>query len=42
MSSSLAPMVSVQAVHKFFGDLHVLRGIDLTVRSGEVLSLIHI
>lgn len=40
MSSSLAPMVSVQAVHKFFGDLHVLRGIDLTVRSGEVCVIL--
>jgi general L-amino acid transport system ATP-binding protein len=26
-------------VHKWFGQLHVLRGIDLTVRSGEVLVI---
>lgn len=31
-----ATMVEVRGVHKFFGDLHVLRGIDLTVRPGEV------
>ena len=30
----------MQAVHKFFGDLHVLRGIDLTVRSGEVCVIL--
>jgi general L-amino acid transport system ATP-binding protein len=26
-------------VHKWFGELHVLRGIDLTVRAGEVLVI---
>ncbi len=35
-SSSMSPMVEVSGVHKFFGDLHVLRGIDLSVRRGEV------
>lgn len=30
------PMVEVRAVHKFFGDLHVLKGIDLVVPRGEV------
>lgn len=30
------PMVDVQGVHKFFDDLHVLRGIDLVVPRGEV------
>ncbi|MGB3955595.1 MAG: amino acid ABC transporter ATP-binding protein [Brooklawnia sp.] len=29
-------MVEVRAVHKFFGDLHVLKGIDLVVPRGEV------
>ncbi|MGI5950439.1 MAG: amino acid ABC transporter ATP-binding protein [Brooklawnia sp.] len=29
-------MVDVQGVHKFFDDLHVLRGIDLVVPRGEV------
>ncbi len=31
-----APMVEVRAAHKMFGDLHVLRGVDLTVAAGEV------
>ncbi|WP_156157628.1 amino acid ABC transporter ATP-binding protein [Demequina pelophila] len=29
-------MVSVREAHKMFGDLHVLRGVDLTVSAGEV------
>ena len=33
------PMVDVRGVHKYFGDLHVLRGIDLTVAPGEVCVL---
>ncbi|WP_394435234.1 amino acid ABC transporter ATP-binding protein [Streptomyces sp. SGAir0957] len=31
-----APMVDIKAVHKSFGSLEVLRGIDLEVRAGEV------
>ena len=48
----MSEMVKVSEVHKFFGDLHVLKGIDLDVAHGEVcvvlgpsgsgLSLIHI
>jgi general L-amino acid transport system ATP-binding protein len=26
-------------VHKWFGQLHVLRGIDLTVKAGEVIVI---
>ena len=29
------PMVAVRGVHKFFGDLHVLRGIDLDIAAGR-------
>ena len=41
------PMISAQNVHKSFGQLEVLKGIDLEVQPGEVacllgLSLIHI
>jgi polar amino acid transport system ATP-binding protein len=35
-----SPMVSIQAVHKYYGSLHVLRGIDLSVSPGEVICLI--
>ncbi len=41
MSDSTAqPMVDVQGVHKFFGELHVLKGIDLVVQRGEVCVLL--
>lgn len=33
-------MVDVRGVHKFFDDLHVLRGIDLTVKPGEVCVIL--
>jgi len=33
-------MIQVQGVHKSFGDLDVLKGIDLEVKKGEVVSLI--
>src|SRR5918998_6089609 len=34
------PLVELEAVNKHFGDLHVLRDINLTVRKGEVLVVI--
>ncbi|MER9256624.1 amino acid ABC transporter ATP-binding protein [Mesorhizobium sp. M0598] len=34
------PLLSVQGLHKSFGALKVLRGVDFTVRSGEVAFLI--
>jgi polar amino acid transport system ATP-binding protein len=40
-SESEPPVViQVEGVHKSFGDLHVLKGCDLTVRSGEVAVLV--
>lgn len=33
-------MVEVKQLHKSFGDLHVLRGIDLEVKKGEVVVII--
>ena len=35
-----APMVSAAGVHKRFGALHVLRGVDLTVARGEVVAVL--
>ncbi|WP_272433672.1 amino acid ABC transporter ATP-binding protein [Actinomyces sp. B33] len=37
---STAPMVRVEGVHKFFGDLHVLKGIDLEIANGEVCVIL--
>ena len=33
-------LVRVVGLHKHYGDLHVLRGVDLEVRRGEVVVLI--
>jgi ABC-type polar amino acid transport system ATPase subunit len=33
-------MIKVEGLHKYYGDLHILRGIDLEVQKGEVLSVI--
>ena len=33
-------MIELKKVHKSYGDLEVLKGIDLTVNKGEVLSVI--
>ena len=30
-----APIITMQNVHKWFGDFHVLRDIDLSVERGE-------
>jgi ABC-2 type transport system ATP-binding protein len=34
------PLLRVRDLHRSFGDLHVLEGIDLEVRSGEALALV--
>ena len=34
------PLVQISAVKKSFGDLQVLKGIDMTVERGQVVSLI--
>jgi len=39
-ADSGAPMVKSEGVHKSFGPLEVLKGIDLEVKSGEVFCLI--
>ena len=33
-------MIEIRKVRKAFGDLEVLKGIDLTVNNGEVISVI--
>lgn len=33
-------MIKLRGVHKYFGNLHVLKGIDLDVEKGDVLSVI--
>ncbi|MGV9286886.1 amino acid ABC transporter ATP-binding protein [Streptomyces sp. NPDC003719] len=36
----MSVMVDIRSVHKSFGDLEVLKGIDLTVRGGEVTVIL--
>ncbi len=36
----MTAMIEAVGVHKFFGDLHVLKGVDLTVERGEVCVLL--
>lgn len=33
-------MLTVTGVHKKYGDLHVLKGVDVTIRSGEIVSIV--
>ena len=35
-----APPIQLIGLHKHFGDLHVLKGIDLTVNKGEVVCIV--
>src|SRR5271154_5717087 len=34
------PMIEIEGLHKYFGPLHVLQGIDLSVAAGEVVAII--
>ena len=38
-SDDRQPIIVARDVHKWFGQLHVLRGIDLTVKAGEVVVI---
>ena len=39
-STTQTPLISLEGIHKSFGDLHVLKGCDLEVAAGEVAVLI--
>ena len=34
------PLLRVSALHKYYGDNHVLKGVDLSVEEGEVVAII--
>ena len=40
MNTEAQPVLELRGVHKRFGDLHVLRGIDLVVPKGWVFCVI--
>lgn len=33
-------MIEARGIHKYFGDLHVLKGVDLSIKKGEIVSII--
>ncbi|MBK4216795.1 amino acid ABC transporter ATP-binding protein [Paracoccus caeni] len=37
---SRVPVVSLEGIHKFFGTVHALRGVDLSIDRGEVCAVI--
>ncbi len=36
----MEPIIRVEGIHKYFGDLHVLKGVSLNVEKGEVIVII--
>lgn len=38
--SAIAPTIELTNIHKRFGDLEVLKGLDLTARKGDVIAMI--
>jgi simple sugar transport system ATP-binding protein len=39
-NAAVPPLLEVEGVHKNFGPINVLRGVDLTLHAGEVLALV--
>lgn len=37
---ALMSLIDIRGIHKFFGDLHVLKGVDLAVEAGEVCAIL--
>jgi lipoprotein-releasing system ATP-binding protein len=33
-------MIQAKNIHKYFDDLHVLKGVDLTIKQGEIVSIV--
>ena len=33
-------MIELKNLHKSFGDLHVLKGIDLTIEKGQIVTIV--
>jgi len=33
-------MILAKNIHKYYGDLHVLKGVDLNIKKGEVVSIV--
>ena len=33
-------MITIENIHKYYGDLHVLKGVDLHIKKGEIVSIV--
>jgi lipoprotein-releasing system ATP-binding protein len=33
-------MIQVENIHKYYGDLHVLKGVNLNIKKGEIVSIV--
>ncbi|GAB5399318.1 MAG: ABC transporter ATP-binding protein [Aureisphaera sp.] len=33
-------MISAKNIHKYYGDLHVLKGVDIEIKKGEIVSIV--
>ena len=33
-------MIKAKNLHKYFGDLHVLKGVDLHIKKGEIVTIV--
>lgn len=33
-------MLEAKGIHKYYGDLHVLKGVDVTIQPGEIVSIV--
>lgn len=33
-------MISAKNIHKYYGDLHVLKGVNLSIKKGEIVSIV--
>ncbi len=40
IENNMAPAIKVEQIHKHFGSLHALNGIDLTIQQGEFFALL--
>jgi lipoprotein-releasing system ATP-binding protein len=39
-SAANAPILSARDIHKYYGDLHVLKGVDFDIYPGEIVSMV--
>ncbi len=39
-SEAILPILSARNIHKYYGSLHVLQGVDLDIYAGEIVSMV--